>query len=333
VVGAGLMGRWHARELVRAGGSLVAVADPDLRAAAAVAGDAAESFSSLEALLSATAVEAVHICAPSERHVELVQMSLSAGCHTLVEKPLAPDAAATRTLLEHAERAARLLCPVHQYLYQRGVRTAPKEISRLGPLMQLDVSVCSAGGADAQERELDDVALDIVPHALAVLERLLPGGLASVNWGADRPRPGELRAHGRAGQAGVSLVVSMSGRPPRNELRAICEHGTLELDFFHGFGYVERGSASRRYKALRPFASAAGRAGSATINLVRRTAEAEPAYPGLRTLIERFYTAARSQTQSPISAEETLAVAAARDELAPQRDQGSPGRNFGASAT
>jgi predicted dehydrogenase len=317
VVGAGLMGRWHARELARAGGSLVAVADPEPDAAASLAGDRAARFPTFTALLEATSVDVVHICAPTETHVELVEEALAAGAHVLVEKPLARDADTTRRLLDAARRERRLLCPVHQYLFQPGVRRASRVLARLGALVQLDATACSAGGAGASEDELDRVALDIAPHALAVLERLLPRGLGDVTWSAENPRPGELRAHGRAGRTGVSLTVSMSGRPPRNELRAVCERGTLELDFFHGFAYVERGGASRRYKALRPFAVSALRGATAAANLGRRAARAEPAYPGLRALIERFYTAARTGSQGgPISADETLAVALARDRLA-----------------
>jgi predicted dehydrogenase len=315
VVGAGLMGRWHARELVRVGGRLVAVVDPDREAGAELATKGARWFPTLDAMLGEVEADVVHVCAPSEHHEQLVETALAAGSHALVEKPLAPDAAATRRLLDHAEREGRLLGPVHQYLYQRGVLEAPRRLAALGALVQLDVCACSAGGTAADGDQLDGVALDIAPHGLAVLERILPGGLASLQWDVRRPLPGELRAYGEAGPTGVSLAVSLGGRPPRNELRAICEGGTLELDFFHGFGYVERGDLTRRYKTIRPFAAAAARIGSAAGNLARRTAGREPAYPGLRTLIERFYSAVAAGGPSPISAEETIAVALARDRL------------------
>jgi predicted dehydrogenase len=304
VVGAGLMGRWHARELARVGGELVAFADPDPRTAA--------RFPTLTALLDATAVDVVHVCAPTEAHEELVAEALAAGAHVLVEKPLAPDAEATGRLLEAARQAGRLLCPVHQYLFQPGMQRAPDALRRIGALVEVDFIACSAGGGAA----LDQVALDIVPHALAVLQRLLPGGLEGVGWKTERPRPGELRAYGRAGGAGVSVTVSMSGRPPRNELRAVCEGGTLELDFFHGFAHIERGGTSRRYKAFRPFARSVVTTTVAAANLGRRARRREPAYPGLRTLIERFYAAATTGAEAPITAEETIAVARARDAIA-----------------
>ena len=298
------MGRWHARELARAGGSVVAVADPDPRTGA--------RFKTLTALLEATRVDVVHVCTPTEAHEALVDEALAAGAHVLVEKPLAHDAEATGRLLAAAREAGRLLCPVHQYLFQPGMLRAPEALERIGPLVQVDFIACSAGGGAS----LDQVALDIVPHALAVLQRLLPGGLEQVSWSAARPRAGELRAYGQTEAAGVSVTVSMSGRPPRNELRAVCEGGTLELDFFHGFSHLERGGASRRYKAARPFALSLGRAARAGANLGRRAARREPAYPGLRTLIERFYDAARTGAEAPISPGETMAVALARDAIA-----------------
>jgi predicted dehydrogenase len=316
VVGAGLMGCWHARELTRAGGSLVGVADPSRDAARAVARGGVPFFPSLGELLEARSPSVVHICTPSSSHVALAEEALAFGAHVLVEKPVAPDGATTSRLLDAARGARRLLCPVYQYLFQPGVLGAPDALGRLGPAVHLEAVVCSAGGETLQDGELDALALDIAPHALAVFQRLVPGGLAAISWAVECPRPGELRAHGCAAQAGVSLVISLQGRPPRNELRVVCEGGTLELDFFHGFGYLERGGASRSYKVLRPFASSAVRAATAAANLGRRAARSEPAYPGLRTLIKRFYSATRTGSESPITADEILAVALARDHLA-----------------
>jgi predicted dehydrogenase len=317
VVGAGLMGRWHALELRRAGGALSAVVDSNPAAAAALARrHSTLAHEDLDQLLERDPPEVVHVCTPTRSHVDIARRALDAGAHVLVEKPLAPDSASTETLLDLARRVDRLLCPVHQYLFQPGVMRAQAAISRLGSLVQLEALACSAGGGTAQGPELDAVALEIAPHALAVMERLLPIGLTGVTWATERPKAGELRGHGRAGDVGVSLTISLHGRPPRNELRAICEAGTLELDFFHGYAWLERGPSSRTYKALRPFVTSARHAGAAAANLSRRAVRGEPAYPGLRGLIESFYSAAREGSAAPISPEETLAVAAARDQLA-----------------
>jgi len=311
------MGRWHAHELVRAEGVVAAVIDPDASAAGRLASryGAVPVFADLAEALVRSDLDVVHVCTPTSSHVQLVRQALEGGADVLVEKPLAPDAGATEELIAAAQAAGRLLCPVHQYLFQPGFEMARRAAPDIAPWRHLETTTCSAGGAGRPQEELAAIVVDILPHALAALERLLPTGLAGANWSAVRLRDGELRAAGEAGDSTISLLVSMSGRPTRNELRLIGDGGTIELDFFHGYGFVEGGRPSRATKALRPFAISARRAGAAASNLTRRTVRWEPAYPGLRTLIERFYAASSSRGAPPIDVGETLAVASARDTL------------------
>jgi predicted dehydrogenase len=316
VVGAGLMGRWHAHALARAGGSVAAVVDPDSGAAGrlAAAHGSAPSFRRLSEALEAEQIDVVHVCTPTESHPELVLESLAGGADVLVEKPLAADLAATEELVERARAAGRLLCPVHQYLYQPGFRLLERTAPSLGPWRHIEVTMCSAG-AEGKPAQADAIAADILPHPLAALERALPGGLAGLRWSAARLAAGELRAAGASGDTTVSLCVSMGGRPTRNELRLIGSQGTIELDHFHGYAFVERGRPTRAGKALRPFSLSGRRAAAAAANLSGRARRQEPAYPGLRSLIESFYAAARTRGEPPISFEETLAVATARAAL------------------
>lgn len=316
VVGAGLMGRWHAHALVRAGGSVAAVVDPDSGAAdrLAAAHGSPPRFQSLTEALEAGQLDVVHVCTPTESHSALVLESLAGGADVLVEKPLATDLDATEELVEHARTAGRLLCPVHQYLYQPGFRQLERSAASLGPWRHIEATMCSAG-AEGRPAEADAIAAEILPHPLASLERALPGGLAGLGWSAARLAGGELRASGTAGETTVSICVSMGGRPTRNELRLIGSQGTIELDHFHGYAFVERGRPSRAGKALRPFSLSGRRAAAAAVNLSGRARRKEPAYPGLRSLIESFYEAARTRGEPPISFEETLAVATARAEL------------------
>lgn len=312
IVGAGLMGRWHARELQRAGGELVGVADLDRGAAERLAREPGER--SLDALLERRP-DVVHVCTPPDSHAELVERSLGAGAHVLCEKPLAPDAAATERLLALAAERRLLLCPVHQYLFQSGFERTVAALPGLGPLLHADVTACSAGGEGRHSAELDEVVAENVPHALAVLERLLPGGVGELAWDVRRPRSGELRATATAGEATVSLLVSLAGRPTANALRLTGTGGTAHLDFFHGFATIEGDGVSRARKVTHPFALAGATAACAAANLARRAARGEPAYPGLRALIALLYAAIQTGGASPIPPEEILAVARARDVL------------------
>jgi hypothetical protein len=53
--------------------------------------------------------------------------------------------------------------------------------------------------------------------------------------------------------------------------------------------------------------------GSASVNLLARGVHREMAYPGLRNLTRAFYIAAKGAAAAPISAEDIIAVAAARE--------------------
>ncbi|HLZ29820.1 MAG TPA: Gfo/Idh/MocA family oxidoreductase [Chloroflexota bacterium] len=313
VVGAGLMGRWHADALTRVGGRLVAVVDPvEERAAALASNYSATTAATLDELLKHMAVDVVHVTAPLASHAALVLSALAAGCHVLVEKPLAESLATTCRLLDAAQRADRLLCPVHQFLFQDGFLQAVQAVQRIGPLLHVDAVACSAG---AVNHDPDALLPEILPHPLALVGRLCPGKLADAAWHIQHPRPGELRATTVLGQVSIGLLLSSAGRPTTNTLRLVAEHGTLHVDLFHGFCVVEPGEVSRARKIVHPFTLAGATLGAAGFNLLRRAARHEPAYPGLRTLIERFYAAVRGEADPPISPTESIAVASARATL------------------
>lgn len=315
IVGAGLMGRWHAREAGRAGGAVVGVCDVDLAAAEHLARshDGALAFGNYDTMLAHAVPDVVHVCTPPASHVDLAQRALQFGAHTIVEKPVAATAMETEQLLRVAQSSGRLVCPVHQYPFQRSIRSAVGALSELEPLLDLSYVACSAGATGAAEE--DTVVADILAHPLSVVQRLLPVNLGQLDWNASRPHPGELRASTEVRGASVRIAVSTGGRPTRNELRLIGAGGTLHADLFHDFAVREPSAVSRARKITRPFAFSAATGRAATLNLARRTLQREPAYPGLRALIAAVYEYACAGGRPPITHDECVAVARARDRL------------------
>lgn len=111
VVGAGILGRRHARVFGEIEGArLVGVADhsPE-RAATAAARGGAPGFGSVEAMLAAVDCNAVVVATPDHLHLEPVLAALDAGSHVLVEKPLATSPADARRMIEAAARADLVL--------------------------------------------------------------------------------------------------------------------------------------------------------------------------------------------------------------------------------
>jgi predicted dehydrogenase len=316
IVGAGLMGRWHAHAIRQAGGRVVGVVDTDPRAANALAARiATTAFTDIDGLLSAVQPDVLHICTPLVTHEALTDRAIQAGLHALVEKPLTDDVATTERLCRLAERQGVLLVPVHQYLFQDGVLRTHRSLSSLGRLVHIQAVFCSAGAGDGAVTEAsgDRVAAEILPHPLSLFELILPGSMPLARWRVTRPAAGELRLQTCAGDTTLSVLISMSGRPTRADLWVLGTLGSAYLDLFHGFALREPGRVSRLRKAARPF-DVAGRLGfAAAANLGRRSLTREYAYPGLDELVRRLYRAISVGGPAPISAASVAAVARSRE--------------------
>jgi predicted dehydrogenase len=318
VVGAGLMGRWHAHAIQRAGGRVVAVIDADVRRAeslcARIPGKPLAA-ADVGSLLSKYPIDVVHVCTPIESHEGVTGAALDAGAHVLVEKPIAPHTATVEALHARAAEQGLLLCPVHQFLFQPGVLSAAQWLTELGTVRHFELVACSAGADHGSSAEREQVARDILPHGLALARRLLGAAWLESGWYIAPGSAGEIRASTACGPTSISIMVSMTARPTENSLTIRCDGGTVRANLYHGYASLERGTPSRIDKLARPFAGAALVLGAATGNLARRAVRGESAYPGLRELVARFYRATTGVGDPPISAAESIDVARAREML------------------
>jgi len=316
IVGAGLMGRWHADAVRKIGGVVAVVADTDPSRAYNLAHElGAASTGSVGGALSADLVDVVHVCTPPSDHRAIVRSALVAGLHVICEKPLAETAPETAELYAMATERERLLCPVHQYLFQDGVMRVMRNLPSLGQLTAVTSVISSAGADGADDAARDRLSIDTLAHPLSLAARIVPGGLAGVGWSVTRASPGEMQVIGTQAAISLSMQVSTRGRPTVSALRVSGERRTAEVDLFHGFVSFDEGDVSRRGKIVHPFTSSARTLAAATVNLARRAARREPAFPGLRELVRRFYAAVKSKEPAPIGPDETLEVAAARDAI------------------
>jgi predicted dehydrogenase len=307
------MARWHRRAALRAGGSIVAVADLERDRARAL-DPAAEAFATVDELLQSARPDVVHVCTPVQTHAEIVAATLAAGAHVIVEKPVAHDADTTRDLLERATEAGLLLVPVHQFLFQPGVMNLLARRQDLGRLVRCSFLAASAG-SEKTGLDPDELVSEILPHPLSLFARLAPSSLSELAWHVARPGRGELRAIAVAGELSLEIAVTSNGRPTRTELELIGTRATGLADLFHGFATFDRGGATRVDKVARPLTRGFKMLGASTANLASRSARRESAYPGLRELVVRTYDAVRAAGPPPIGPEETIAVASARDQI------------------
>lgn len=311
IVGAGLMGRWHGRAARRCGGRVVGVMDRDEAKAGGLARElqAPVVRTDLAELLAETTPDVAHVCTALPSHFEFATAALDGGCHVLVEKPVAPTLSETNVLLERAREKGRLLCPTHQFLFQRGALRLDAVRPSLGPLRHVGFTACSAGADEGDEGARDRVAGNILPHFLSLAERLGAGPIDEVEWRLLRSGAGEIRVAGLGEGFTAVALVSMSGRPTRNELEWIGVGGSARLDLFHGFATFERAEPSRREKLVRPFRTGVRTLVATGRQLGVRAVRWEPAFPGLQELVRQFYDAARAGGPPPIPEREVVAVA------------------------
>ena len=310
VVGAGVMGRWHAHAIVRVGGAVVGIVDPSPRAAAGLVGAhrGAASFPDLDAALAATSPDVVHVCTPTASHAGLVEAALAGGSHVLVEKPLAGSSEETESLLALAHARGLVLNPVHQLPFQPGFQSLLRRRGQLGELVRVAYRTCSAGGDGRSGEERRELLLEILPHPVSLVSRVFPE-LDPVVLQVVRHTDDDLDLTGLLGDVRLDVSVSLRGRPTCNEILLVGTRATGFAVLFHGYALVENGRVSCVTKAWRPFRLGGLLVAHAGGNLLLRGARREPAYPGLRELVLRFHAAALGAGEPPVPAAEALAAA------------------------
>ena len=317
IVGAGLMGRWHAHAAEKAGGRVVGVVDVDIDTASRLSKrfNTAAPFVHIEQMLAQSNPAVVHICSPKMTHYSIAQTLISSGRHLLIEKPMTCTARETERLFESAATSRVYVNPVYQFVFQDGVLKARRLVSRLGRLIDISVVVASAGGAGLFPDQLDELVADVLPHPLSLIQLFLPGQLSEICWTTIPPTHGELRMLGEVSGITLSVLVSFNARPTANYLAIRGTQGTIWVNLFHGYSFIESGEVSRRRKLGGPFIRSFQECASAAGNLARRFIQNEPAYPGLQRLVRSFYETIRTNVPPPISRSDSLEIARVRDEL------------------
>lgn len=175
VVGAGYLGRFHARIYARLPRvQLVGVVDTDAQTAAAVAQECGcDAFTRAEDLLGK--VDAVSIVVPTVHHLSVARPFLEARVHMLMEKPLAPTAEEALALVELAERAGVVFQVGHLERFNAGVAALAEQVS--DPRF---IEVHRLGGF--VERATDvDVVTDLMIHDIDIIMALVKSDITHLD--------------------------------------------------------------------------------------------------------------------------------------------------------
>jgi len=168
VVGLGHWGPNLARNFA-GHGALAALADsrPDVLARFGAQYPGAKTFSDLDSMLAARAVNAVAIATPAATHGTLAAKALAAGMHVFVEKPLCLDLDEARKLGAIAKDAGLTLMVGHLLLYHPAFTALRSlvEAGRLGQLRYIYSNRLSLGKIRREENALWSFA----PHDVSMI--------------------------------------------------------------------------------------------------------------------------------------------------------------------
>ncbi len=290
IIGAGLMGQWHARYASHCA-RVAWVVDSDRLRAKELARKfpGAAPLSNLADCFSQGDVDVVHICAPTNQHFELCCQALEAGVHVLVEKPAAENAEQTESLLNLARRQDKRFAVSLQLPYQSGFHEFLQQRESLGEAVRVEFSAATAGGDGLDSAQRQQVLWEILPHPLSVFGALAREQPVGVEWRVERFDDQELALSADVSGTRWSIFLSLRARPRALKLAWHGSRGRADIDFYHGYSTIRRGGVSRLDKAVRPFEEAAGQIVRAGSNLLGRAVRGEAAYPGLPALIADFY--------------------------------------------
>lgn len=359
IVGAGRVAHEHVQiSKAYPGARITAVADVDSARAAAFAAryGIEASFPSATEMLRRTTPAVVHVLTPPASQVSVTREVLEAGCHALVETPLAPTQAEAAALFQIADARGLRLCPVHRHVFAPCMQRAVALIGK-GAIGRV-TSVEAYRGLNAAAAAFREYP---VPNALpwlyelpgGVFQRFLPDELAVLleHTGPPRTITSMHRSHGRLPQglsdeirievdgehATGTVTLACTAGPDRQFLRIHGTTGTIDVDLDAATTRVRPASAvPTRVTEERPQMPQTATGPIARI----RHLFANPRPAGAMALTHAFYAAIEHGGPSPVLRERALAVAGAVDAVStslprqalrhePLRSQ----RSFSAGAT
>jgi predicted dehydrogenase len=325
VVGGGVIAATHIPYIRKAGGILVGVAD----LSSVRANDIADRFAlrniyrSVGDMIAAERPDVVHVLTPPHTHAEVAVAALERGVHVLVEKPMANTSAEVEWMLDAAHRGGALLTVDHNRLFDPVMLEARRLVAE-GVLGEI-VGVESFQAGTASERPwLDRLPGggigDLVPHPLylqlAFLGRVRELRVLAASGAEGRLDEVRVLMQGEEGISGV-LTISTRARPQLNTLKLYGTQMTIEVNLNNMTLVRRRDYAAPKViaKSLPNLDEAWNLTRQTIVNAVRFVRGRVRYYPGMGTLIQRFYAAIHCGGSAPVSVAEGAEVVRVTEEI------------------
>jgi predicted dehydrogenase/nucleoside-diphosphate-sugar epimerase len=305
LIGSGKMGQHHLKAITASGmATVVGVADPAASAEdlSSVLPAGAIIVPTAEALLRDAKPDVVHIVTPPASHTELALQAIEAGCHVYVEKPFTATVDEAQRILTFAESRSVKVCPGHQVLFEAPALMVKENLSDIGRLVHIE-SVFSFKMVRRTITHAEQLK-DILPHAVYPVVDQIRHGTGNFSdpiesVGMSINASGDAYVLLRLADVTAVVMVTLSGRPVEQYQTLVGTNGSLRADYIGGFLGRLIGPGTGPGVLLTPYR----RAASAVIGTTRGIARLllGGSYPGLRTLVRRFYESVRDDAAPPLS--------------------------------
>jgi predicted dehydrogenase/nucleoside-diphosphate-sugar epimerase len=328
IVGTGAISEYHVAAIKTVAAArpdvvLVGVCDRDPKRAAAQAERfGTTAYASLDELVAAGA-NVIHVLTPPAAHVPVARAALERGCHVLIEKPVAEDAAEALAVGELA-RARGLTATVnHSLLYDPQVRRALAQVAAgaLGRVVSVDILRGSEyppyerGALPPWYRSAGYPFRDIGVHCLYLMQALL-GPIVDVDatWRSLGGDPNlaydEWRALVRCRDGIGQFQLTWNVKPMQSQLIIHGTKGVLRVDLFAMFQgkRVSTPLPKAAERVLNALADSAQPLIDVPVGVWKFVRKEVQGFQGLRDLVADFYARLAAGAPPPVSIEEAAVV-------------------------
>jgi len=299
-------------------------------------------YQNLIPLLKEQDPDVVHITTPPQSHLSLALAAIEAGCHVLVEKPLAESAAGAAQIIRAAERCHRKLTIGWIYYFDPVVQQMRDSINRgsIGTAVQVhalqsyDLEGSFGKAVLAQtdhwvHRLKGKLIRNNLDHLLSLVVGFLPEDSSIIDvhaWrAAESPYPDlldELRVTLGSRETLVQITFSCRARPIGHFLTVEGSKSRVRLDLANQTFVVE--SASHLPGPLGRLAFGLRQVHQGAKNLVQNSTRLVRTdgfgLPGLRRLVAAFYRSIEGDHDVPIPYEHILSVSDLVDQVIARSD-------------
>lgn len=258
IVGCGQVASDHVAAIqLLEGVRLCAVVDPDeqRRLDVAARGEGVRAYADVTSMLEEERPHAVHVLTPPATHEQVAVEAMRAGCHVLVEKPIALEVEAVDRMIATAEEHSVLLSTCHNMLFKPAVLKARRlvEAGAVGNVVHVagfygvseDRGYGGMAGSHWAYRLPGGVFTNFLPHMISLQQAFMGPDGAVVDAVLhsdpdDKRKQAQLVVLSRGTEASGVMTISAVAKPDTKFLEVYGTAGTLHVDLVREICIVQQ---------------------------------------------------------------------------------------------